>query len=235
MAERPDSATAQLKLRVRETVRHRLESAARTNGWPLNKEIERRLSASFEVEDQAGGAQTAALLRLIAADISAIEAETGHRWSEDYATWQAVRETLKELIPSALTRYRPPLPNEDEYMAQVVGEQVLAAEMAKVAEELTSLGFPAVHRLNALARAGGHGSDWLDTNVPQTVAGHPAEQEVRRLYARLKTLSDDREAALNAAIEAGAQARAEHQRGKDLAVAQLEAFNERQISGRAEE
>jgi hypothetical protein len=48
MEKREKSQTVQLRLRIRESLRARLEKVARRSGMSLNDEVERRLEASFD-------------------------------------------------------------------------------------------------------------------------------------------------------------------------------------------
>jgi predicted HicB family RNase H-like nuclease len=54
VAKRKPTDIAQLGLRLPEKLRKKIEAAARTNGWSLNRELVRRLERSFvqqEIED----------------------------------------------------------------------------------------------------------------------------------------------------------------------------------------
>ncbi len=51
MAMRPKSATVQLKVRLKEPLRARIEVAAKGNGVSMNAEIGDRLRGSFDRED----------------------------------------------------------------------------------------------------------------------------------------------------------------------------------------
>jgi hypothetical protein len=50
MTKRPKTAVAQLKVRLRETLRAQLEKSAKQHGLSLNAEIAKRLDQSFEWE-----------------------------------------------------------------------------------------------------------------------------------------------------------------------------------------
>ena len=67
MARRKKSATVQLKLRIKEELRSRLEKAAKTRDVSMNAEIWERLEKSFEFEDRFGGTLVADLLESIGA------------------------------------------------------------------------------------------------------------------------------------------------------------------------
>lgn len=118
MADRKPSANAQLKIRVRETSRQKLEEAARLNEWPLNREIVTRLDRSLDEDESLGGRQTTAFLRLLAAQIADVEARTGHDWSTDHTTWEAA--TLA--IISLLQLRRPEQEGAGEILEQIISD-----------------------------------------------------------------------------------------------------------------
>jgi hypothetical protein len=105
MPERSDTAKAQLKVRVREPLRARLETEARKNEYSLNTEIVRRLEAS--VRDQDLGAvlfrdqQMYGLMDTLARLVRAIELHEGHRWDEDLTTYERAVETIYRVLKNA--------------------------------------------------------------------------------------------------------------------------------------
>jgi hypothetical protein len=105
MAERGDTAKVQLKVRLREPLRARLEAEAKKHDYSLNTEIVRRLEAS--VRDQDLGAvlfrdeQMFGIMDALARLIRAIELDTGHRWDEDRATYERAVETIYRFLKSA--------------------------------------------------------------------------------------------------------------------------------------
>lgn len=52
MATRDPTAAVQLKFRVPEAMRARLEEAAKIRGWTLNAEITHRLEQSFQLDEE---------------------------------------------------------------------------------------------------------------------------------------------------------------------------------------
>jgi hypothetical protein len=98
MNDRPESATAQLKIRVREDMRQKLEDAARMHRWPLNKEISSRLARTLREDEELGGGRTSAILRSFASVIELAEGTTGKNWIEDYQTWQATKRAINHVI-----------------------------------------------------------------------------------------------------------------------------------------
>ncbi len=67
MARRKKSATVQLKVRIKEELRARLEKAAKARDVSMNAEIGERLGKSFEYENRLGGPLVADLVELIGA------------------------------------------------------------------------------------------------------------------------------------------------------------------------
>lgn len=98
LEDRGDSATAQLKIRVKERTRAELEQAAKVNDWPLNREIATRLETSLEHERRAPTRETGVLLNAVSTMIAVIEANTGNRWHEDGFTFLAVKRAIDDLF-----------------------------------------------------------------------------------------------------------------------------------------
>ena len=67
MARRKKSATVQLKVRIKEELRARLEKAAKARDVSMNAEIGERLEKSFEYENRLGGPLVADLVESIGA------------------------------------------------------------------------------------------------------------------------------------------------------------------------
>lgn len=67
MARRKKSATVQIKVRIKEELRARLEKAAKARGVSLNAEIGDRLENSFEYESRLGGPLVADILESVGA------------------------------------------------------------------------------------------------------------------------------------------------------------------------
>jgi hypothetical protein len=110
--DRPRDATelVQFKLRIREDLRGKIESAAAANATSMNSEIAARLDRSLADDTWYGTGPTRALLVEIAGQIARAEAYTGLPWHEDAATFFASRR----LIEDVLKRARPRPENYDE-------------------------------------------------------------------------------------------------------------------------
>ena len=127
---RPKSATVDLKVRMKEPLRAKIETAARMRGVSLNNEVVQRLTLSFEREgaekdrreairdtvldgiyESFGGLRHFAVMRMLAGILQRVEIRMGMSWLEDH---DAFRETqiginamLEEIAPSAPTDERP--------------------------------------------------------------------------------------------------------------------------------
>ncbi len=101
MAERSRSDTIQLKARMKEPLRAKLEEAAGARGVSLNAEMIHRLERSFE---EFGKEETFLVARLLANAIQTIEAVTGKNWMDDPETH---RQTQWACI-TILDAFRPP-------------------------------------------------------------------------------------------------------------------------------
>ena len=66
MARRKKSANVQLKVRVKEPLRARIEKAAKSRGVSMNAEMGDRLERSFEIEERFGGPKLVELIETIA-------------------------------------------------------------------------------------------------------------------------------------------------------------------------
>ena len=119
MARRAKSDTVQLKTRMKELLRAKLEAAAEENGISLNAEMVQRLERSFAKEksqaansDEAVGGvyasfgklETFLVARLLANAIQTIEAKTKKNWMDDPETHRQTQEACKTILDS----FRPP-------------------------------------------------------------------------------------------------------------------------------
>ena len=119
MAERSRSNTVQLKARMKEPLRAKLEAAAEANGVSLNAEMVHRLELSFaeeksqaEISDGAvrefyapfGKPETFLVARLLANAIHTIEAVTGKNWMDDPEAHRQTQEACKNILDA----FRPP-------------------------------------------------------------------------------------------------------------------------------
>lgn len=88
----------QLKLRFQERTRAKLEAAAKENGTSLNSEIVRRLEESLAQDERSGGLRNRRLFNALGIAIAEIENLTGHPWTNDTATFAAVRRALLDEV-----------------------------------------------------------------------------------------------------------------------------------------
>ena len=121
---------APLNMKTSPELRGQIEEAARTSGLSMSQEVERRLIESFADEERLGGADTANLVRMLAANITQIESMTKGRWYEDPVCWAAVSKTL----PAILRMMRPSPPPD------IVGK-----EMERIIEEVAEPSLVAIN------------------------------------------------------------------------------------------
>ena len=118
MNPRKKSAVVQLKVRLKEPLRARIEKAARKQQHPMNTEIVDRLEVSFledeklqltyqlvmdGVYEQFGEKGTYYLMKLLAQAMAISEDETGKSWRDDADTCSLVEDVFN----SILSRYGP--------------------------------------------------------------------------------------------------------------------------------
>lgn len=88
MVARRQSDNVQIKLRLKEQLRARIEENAQIHGVSINSEIVNRLEQSLtEQEVLYGNSYTQKLLQTLAGAISIIEHKTGKRWIDDEDTF----------------------------------------------------------------------------------------------------------------------------------------------------
>ena len=110
---RPKSATVDLKVRMKEPLRAKIESSAKKHGVSLNAEIVRRTEESFRKEDRDGlivakavggiyasfgGLPTFQAMRFLADAISLIETRTGDSWETDPKTCDEVEKACRTIF-----------------------------------------------------------------------------------------------------------------------------------------
>ena len=99
MAARADTVKAQIKLRLREPLRARLETEAKQNGYSLNTEIVRRLEQSIRDEELGdvifGDRDVFNSAYIIAGLIRAFEVHTGKKLREDLSIFGMALEAAK--------------------------------------------------------------------------------------------------------------------------------------------
>lgn len=113
-------------------IRAKLEKAARENSRSLSREIESRLEHTFLSEDAKydalGGEHVYALMRLLGATVSLIEAGTGKRWQEDQETYDQVRGTIGGLFDGLGSQ----IPAESHDEALIAKAEVLSDALTSV-------------------------------------------------------------------------------------------------------
>ena len=142
MAERARSDTIQLKARMKEPLRAKLEAAAEARGVSLNAEMIHRLEQSFAeektqsfVEAVAAGGVYASFgrddiflaARLLANTIQMIEARTGKIWMDDP---EAHRQT-QVACQTILDAFRPPA-GKRPISTDLISEGLVATESSTV-------------------------------------------------------------------------------------------------------
>jgi hypothetical protein len=124
MATRKKNETVQYGLRIKESLRSRLEKAAKENDVSLNAEMATRLERSLSADDQLNGVlgsgTRAAFLRVLAATLELVERQTGGQvFIDPLATASAkaaierVTETfwIAEAVAKGTEKRDPPFPN----------------------------------------------------------------------------------------------------------------------------
>jgi hypothetical protein len=105
-----------LNLRTTDLMRNLLETAATENGLSLTQEVERRLTASFNLTVQGTRDPVLGpLLQRFAAITDLAQQRTGKEWQVDPETFWAVRAGFNELIDRLM-------PDEPAWAATVSGE-----------------------------------------------------------------------------------------------------------------
>ena len=102
MAERSRSDTIQLKARMKEPLRAKIEAAAAAKGISLNAEMVHRLESSFLDEEardrELGGRELHSLFRMMGAAARIIEERKGQSCITDFETFVAVKASWLQLM-----------------------------------------------------------------------------------------------------------------------------------------
>ena len=113
MAPREQSATIQLKIRMKEPLRAALEKAAQERGVSLNSEAVKRLELSFEEQKREsliaaqaaggvyasfGGLDTFTIMRLLANVINSLEVTSKTSWRGDPKAFAVVRRACNSIL-----------------------------------------------------------------------------------------------------------------------------------------
>lgn len=108
MAKRSRSDTVQLKARMKEPLRAKLEAAAEAKGISLNAEMVHRLEQSFLADEFLGGPGNATAAKLVGLILQDVEARTGKSWREDkdtyYGAFAAVATVMRVLGPQDVSQ-----------------------------------------------------------------------------------------------------------------------------------
>jgi hypothetical protein len=107
MAKRNETATAQLKVRLREPLRARIEAAAKRSGHSLNTEIVGRLERSITDDDYGlaifGSEEIFTVVTALAQVIRAHEIDSGKKIREDFGIYFKAIETISRFLQVAPT------------------------------------------------------------------------------------------------------------------------------------
>ena len=114
---RKKSATIQLKVRMKEPLRAKIEAAAKSRGVSLNTEAVHRLQESFQTEraeedksaaveaavlngvyEALGGREHYPLLVMVGNAARMVEAGSGERWLQDFETAAQVKNAITTII-----------------------------------------------------------------------------------------------------------------------------------------
>ena len=99
MGKRPEKATVNLKLRVKEPLRASIEAAAEKRGISMNAEMVDRLESSFlSREGLFGGNDKYRFMQVAAAVVTNVEQRTGKSCSDDPDTLEAAKEGVGTLF-----------------------------------------------------------------------------------------------------------------------------------------
>jgi hypothetical protein len=118
MLNRSLDALVQLKARMREPLRARLESSAKRHVRSLNSELVDRLERSFQSEDFLGGPEIASLAQLMSAAF--LRGGQGRAYRMGNPKWKVGRwinnsdcfQAATEAVKDALDAIKPPLASD---------------------------------------------------------------------------------------------------------------------------
>lgn len=135
--QRKQSATVQLKTRMKEPLRARLEEAAKDRGVSLNSELVDRLERSFERENNIiqsiGGLEYFALLAMLGNAVKLVEEQTGRKWQQDFETREQVKQAIATIFDAISPKLGSELPPAKTAFAGIRGVEVghRIAQMAR--------------------------------------------------------------------------------------------------------
>lgn len=111
MSDRDRAATIQLKVRMKEPMRKRIEEEAQGAGWSMSAEIVNRLDRSFLgqdfVEQEFGDRRTYELMQMLALLKKKAEAETGKSVFSDFKTSVMAKAAMRYFINNFIDQPRP--------------------------------------------------------------------------------------------------------------------------------
>lgn len=111
--KRPKTATVNLKVRMKEPLRAKVETSAKKRGVSLNAEVVKRIELSFEAEKREsliasqatgglygsfGSIESFMVMRLLAHAISTMELTSGRKWREDSALFAEVKKACGQIL-----------------------------------------------------------------------------------------------------------------------------------------
>lgn len=137
MAERDRTEPAQIKIRLRQSLRTRLEDEAKNNGYPLSTEIVRRLEESVRGDDIGhlvfGSAERFGVLATIDRLCLAIQLTTGKGWA-DRDTRYLMADTVASYIKHGAEIYATLMAGEapSPTAARTVADAMALQAVAKI-------------------------------------------------------------------------------------------------------
>jgi hypothetical protein len=114
--QREKSDYIQIKFRMKEELRAKLELAALNAGASMNSEGVHRLQQSFQDEEKLfKDANMMALIRLLVGAVSMVEARTGERWVDSMSHREAIAAIMGAFLTDeeGVPFYKPPVRDED--------------------------------------------------------------------------------------------------------------------------
>lgn len=135
MTLRKPSDRVQIGLRLRESIRQRLEADAKAHGLSLNAEIEQRLERSFELEGQFGGPEMVAAVNLMSGAFlrggQLGATAVGHpkwspaQWMQDSVCYEAAMVAVFDALSAAQPGPSEPVSAHQQLLAKT--DKVFAA------------------------------------------------------------------------------------------------------------
>ena len=126
--QRKQSATVQLKLRMKEPLRARLEKTAKTRGVSLNSEAVDRIDRSYEHESgilwSIGGLEYFPLLAMLGNAVKLVEEQTGRKWQQDFETRAQVKQAIATIFDAISPKSESELSPAERAFAGVRGVEV---------------------------------------------------------------------------------------------------------------